>query len=93
LPNGDNAHCTIKPPEWYHEKIKFHFPNFTPLLSRGSGGYNTIVITPNVSPDFIESYYQIINKKQFILTKLNKYLLKKLFNLIPLASMRRKVRD
>jgi hypothetical protein len=93
LPNGENAHCTIKPPEWYHEKIKVHFPNFTPLPSRGSGGNNSVVITANVTSDFIAKYYQIINKQKSLINKYNNYIVKKLCNIIPFASMRRKVRD
>jgi hypothetical protein len=27
LPNGDNAHVTVKPLEWWREKIKQHKPD------------------------------------------------------------------
>lgn len=26
LPNGDNAHATIKPPEWWAQKLRPHYP-------------------------------------------------------------------
>ena len=31
LPNGENAHCTIEEPEWWHNKIRSFNTNDTPL--------------------------------------------------------------
>jgi O-methyltransferase domain len=30
LPNGENAHCTVKPPDWYHQKMNKYFNTITP---------------------------------------------------------------
>jgi len=32
LPNGDNAHCTIKPPEWWRKRIKSRNRRNIPLI-------------------------------------------------------------
>lgn len=40
LPNGENAHCTVKPIEWWADQIKNHKPVYTHLKCYGkSNGY------------------------------------------------------
>lgn len=33
LSNGENAHCTVYPPEWWKKKLEEHFPTITMLKS------------------------------------------------------------
>ena len=43
LPNGENAHCTLKPIEWWEEKVKEHSSVYTHLKCYGnSNGYKII---------------------------------------------------
>lgn len=69
LPNGENAHCTVKPPKWYHEKIKNLFGNCIPLISRDIP--NTSAITFKISSEQLFDYsYLIIQSKNSEITKL-----------------------
>ena len=43
LPNGENAHCTVKPIEWWVEQINKHKPVYTHLKCYGnSNGYQVL---------------------------------------------------
>lgn len=69
LPNGENAHCTIKPPKWYHEKIKNIFGICIPLISRDIP--NTSAVTFKINSDQLFDYsYLIIQSKNSEITKL-----------------------
>ncbi|MBP6096271.1 MAG: class I SAM-dependent methyltransferase [Methyloversatilis sp.] len=54
LPNGENAHCTIKPPEWYHALMRNHFNHVVPL--KGRRDYLSVVITFPVPTSLLEQY-------------------------------------
>lgn len=58
LPNGENAHCTVKPPVWYHEMFKKYFNNVNPL--KGKHPINSVVITFNIDEDIKNKYNKII---------------------------------
>lgn len=51
LPNGENAHCTVKPIEWWADKINEHNPNkiYTHLKCYGnSNGYMALNPESNI---------------------------------------------
>jgi SAM-dependent methyltransferase len=54
LPNGENAHCTIKPPEWYHALMRNHFDHLVPL--KGRRDYLSVVITFPAPASLLERY-------------------------------------
>lgn len=41
LPNGDNAHCTVKPVDWWVERLKEHFDNVTEVKRTHESGIFT----------------------------------------------------
>lgn len=47
LPNGENAHCTVKPVQWWVEQIKQHTPVYTHLKCYGN--YSGYVVLNNGS--------------------------------------------
>lgn len=58
LPNGENAHITIEPKEWYHNLIKKYFDIVTPLKARNP--INSIVITFNINKSIFNKYNKIL---------------------------------
>ena len=58
LPNGENAHCTIKPPSWYHELLGRYFDDISALKSPSE--LNSVVITFKLPPLLVLKYNQII---------------------------------
>lgn len=58
LPNGTNAHCTIKPADWYHNHMYNHFKIIMPL--KGRTNLTSAVITFGLTPDYVDRYYDII---------------------------------
>ena len=52
LPNGENAHCTIKDKPWYKRKIGKYFSDLTHL--KGQDSYMSVIITNNMSKQFHE---------------------------------------
>lgn len=56
LPNGKNAHITIKPPEWWQKKIEKFFPAAYPVITRDR---DCAFITWKVN----NAYYEHINKQ------------------------------
>lgn len=61
LPNGKNAHCTIKPREWYYNLAKKYFSTLTAL--DGHEVYLSTIITFNITEYIKKRYTHIINKK------------------------------
>lgn len=43
LPDGSNAHCTLKPRQWWHDKLSAHFGPLHPFptLRRSRAGFRT----------------------------------------------------
>ena len=58
LPNGENAHITIKPKEWYHNLMKKYFDIIIPLNARNP--INSIVITFNINKTIFNKYNKIL---------------------------------
>lgn len=63
LPNGENAHCTIQPKQWYRNKIRNLWGFTQPLISRHF--YCSSVITFDI-PINIINYYN-----DFVIDKIN----------------------
>ncbi|TXJ37772.1 methyltransferase domain-containing protein [Brachyspira aalborgi] len=59
LPNGENAHITIEPKEWYHNLMKKYFDIIIPLNARNP--INSIVITFNINKTIFNKYKKILN--------------------------------
>lgn len=70
LPNGENAHCTVKPVFWYYHLFEKYFPNLTVLEGRAS--YFTTFLTFPVKPSFITRYEQLIDKQRELSPKFAK---------------------
>ena len=60
LENGENAHCTIKPPEWYYDIFQKFFP-YTQYLP-AEHGHNTACITFKISETAELSYYRLTER-------------------------------
>ena len=58
LPNGENAHTTIEPKEWYHNLMKKYFDIIIPLNARNP--INSIVITFNINKTIFNKYNKIL---------------------------------
>ncbi len=55
LPNGKNAHCTIKPVYWYERLFSKYFKEITILESPES--WKSVVLTFGVNDSFYKKYY------------------------------------
>ena len=60
LPNGENAHCTVKPLQWYYELLSKYFKNPYPLPGRGVWLSCMITFAPSV--DFLIGYDKLISE-------------------------------
>lgn len=59
LPNGENAHCTVKPPAWYKKKIGEYFNHIT--LLRGRTPYvNSVALTFSIPGEIRSEFLQIL---------------------------------
>ena len=58
LPNGENAHITIEPKEWYHNLMRNYFDIIIPLNARNP--INSIVITFNINKIIFNKYNKIL---------------------------------
>ncbi len=67
LPNGQNAHCTIKPLAWYLERIGKYFPKM--LVFPGVTNLQTTVITFEIPcklcETFLSSNNKLLDSKEF----------------------------
>lgn len=63
LPNGQNAHYTVKPPFWYQRLMSKYFKHLTPL--DGKDNIHSIMLTFKVPPSIIKKYNKIIKKHKF----------------------------
>ena len=61
LPNGENAHCTIKPASWYYNIMDKYFDMVIPL--KGRSEFTSVVITFGLLPNYINQYYSILEAK------------------------------
>jgi SAM-dependent methyltransferase len=58
LPNGENAHCTVKPPQWYYELLGRYFKTPYPLPGRR---VHSVIITFTPSVDFLNAYHSLVD--------------------------------
>ena len=59
LPNGENAHITIEPKEWYHNLMNKYFDIIIPLKARNP--IDSIVITFDINKRIFNKYNKILN--------------------------------
>lgn len=59
LPNGENAHCTVKPPIWYYELFLKYFTTPYPLKGRLPELSAMITFSPSI--DFLRKYDSMLN--------------------------------
>lgn len=57
LPNGQNAHCTIKPLSWYLYKINQFFPK--QFVLPGRFPWKNVVLTFPLRQDLVNKYYRV----------------------------------
>ena len=83
LPNGENAHCTVKPPEWYVEFMRPYFGHLTPLPGRRK--HLSVLLTFSI-PDCVRAdYLDILERKtaeKAARRPLWKQVVRKLFGLV-----------
>ncbi|MDR1168421.1 MAG: class I SAM-dependent methyltransferase [Heliobacteriaceae bacterium] len=70
LPNGQNAHCTVKPPQWYYELFSKYFKNPYPLPSKDLLRSAVITFTPSV--DFLNTYSSITRLSPIVVMQENR---------------------
>ena len=58
LSNGENAHITIEPKEWYHNLMRNYFDIIIPLKARNP--INSIVITFDINKRIFNKYNKIL---------------------------------
>lgn len=87
LPSGENAHCTVKPPGWYHDKLARYFKTITPLPGRSR--VSSVVVTCKLPVDLVERYNSIIVQP----SRVRKIFVKLLSSCVPIRSWRRNLRD
>ncbi len=63
LPNGENAHCTVRPPHWYYKKFLQVYPDSYPLNGRGVELSALITFKPNYP--FLLAYSDIVDSARF----------------------------
>ena len=94
LPNGQNAHITIKPKEWYHNLMKKYFDIIIPLNARNP--INSIVITFNINKTIFNKYNKILKLdindnlqiKYIFGRKITKKQMQKIIRYIPIKFIR-----
>jgi hypothetical protein len=59
LPNGQNAHCTVKPPIWYYRLLSKSFSSV--LLLDWRNDFQSVAVTFPVSPRLIVKYYDLLD--------------------------------
>lgn len=62
LPNGENAHCTIKPPKWYHNLFKNYFNTLYPLTSHQK--VLSAVLTFDIPDNIFLKYMELLNRSE-----------------------------
>lgn len=62
LPNGENAHCTVRPTFWYFNLFDRYFKIQTilPFLHY----WQDVILTFSVSPSFYNSWYKIVEEER-----------------------------
>ena len=94
LPNGENAHITIEPKEWYHNLMKKYFDIIIPLKARNP--INSIVITFNINKKIFHKYNKILKLdindnlqiKYIFRIKMTKKQMQKIIKYIPIKFIR-----
>jgi len=94
LPNGENAHTTIEPKEWYHNLMKKYFDIIIPLKARNP--INSIVITFDINKRIFNKYNKILKLdindnlqiKYIFGKKITKKKMQKIIRYIPIKFIR-----
>ena len=94
LPNGENAHITIEPKEWYHNLMRNYFDIIIPLKARNP--INSIVITFDINKRIFNKYNKILKLdindnlqvKYIFGKKINKKQMHKITKYIPIKFIR-----
>lgn len=94
LPNGENAHITIEPKEWYHNLMKKYFDIIIPLKARNP--INSIVITFDINKRIFNKYNKILKLdindnlqiKYIFGRKITKKKMQKIIRYIPIKFIR-----
>lgn len=94
LPNGENAHTTIEPKEWYHNLMRNYFDIIIPLNARNP--INSIVITFNINKIIFNKYNKILKLdindnlqiKYIFGRKITKKQMQKIIRYIPIKFIR-----
>ena len=60
LPDGTNAHCTVKPPFWYWRLFEKYFSHITTLHGRTLN--TSVVLTIKLPPQFFTQYEKILGE-------------------------------
>lgn len=60
LPNGDNAHCTVKPAAWYHSLMESKFPHLTALPGRRD--YLSVLLTFPLPEEVRREYLTVLER-------------------------------
>jgi SAM-dependent methyltransferase len=71
LPNGQNAHCTVKPPVWYCRLFSKFFD--TVCLLDGQHDLLSTVVTFPVTPGIVVKYYDVL-KMPLYDTQINRFI-------------------
>ncbi len=58
LPNGENAHCTVKPQSWYKKLMSKHFDHLT--LLPGRSPHLSVILTFEIPKELVNDYYKTI---------------------------------
>ena len=69
LPNGENAHCTVKPPIWYYNLFSKYYNTPYPLPGRKVELSAMITFTPSIK--FLQQYDAIIKNRKINKKDLN----------------------
>lgn len=76
LPNGENAHCTIKSPDWYKTVFNKHFSEV--IILPGREYYLSTAITFKINKKINKKYYKLLSKYK---TKTNSSIFEKIFSI------------
>lgn len=59
LPDGQNAHCTVKPDKWWMEKISAEFPGSEMIFTEENMGCGIVTFVPAAKYIYQDIYYGI----------------------------------
>ena len=63
LPNGENAHCTVKPTSWYYELFRRYFKH---VICLPIDAISSVMVTFDVSQEVKDAYMKVLASGLFI---------------------------